>query len=170
MEKNRAGVYEKEEPIRRMKTLRVLEAISAILASILGLVPLAVIVFFVAVLRPREQSCQPIYQGGPVNCAYVPGSTALERDGVSAALPLLICAVVILGVGIAGVWHSRKSASGAWILLWLCVVILAFITFTNLDGGIGTYLLPSIVCAALACAFSLGIRRPEPVWSARPPA
>lgn len=153
-----------------MKALRVLEAISAVLASLLGLIPVAVLLFFVGVVRPRRQVCQPIRPGGPINCAYAPGPTTLETMGLGMALPILACAVIVMGVGVAGVWHSRQSSLRTQIFLWIFAVILALIAFTNLQGGIGTYLLPSVACAAIACAFSLGIRSPEPIWPARLPA
>lgn len=146
-----------------MKALRIFEAISAVLASLLGMVPVAVLLLFVAVLRGRRQVCQPIHPGGPINCTYIPGPTTLETQGLSVALPILACAVIVAGIGIAGVWHSRKSGAGAWTLLWIFAAALALITFTNLNGGMGSYLLPSVVCAALACVFSFGNRRPASV-------
>lgn len=75
------------------------------------------------------------------------------------AVPLSFFAILLLGVGIFGVWHSRTNEPGARATLWVFAVTLAAFTFLAILS-IGPLLLPSAVLALLACVFSLGRRQP----------
>jgi hypothetical protein len=138
-----------------MKVLRVLEAISAVLASLAALAALVLLLFFPSY---TGETCQASDPGGPVNCTTYT-ATLLEVNGLNALFPLSFFALLFLGVGIFGVWHSRTNEPSARATLWVFAVSLAAFSLLAILS-IGSLFLPSVALALIACVFSLGRRQP----------
>jgi hypothetical protein len=138
-----------------MKILRALEAGSAVLAGLVGLAALTLLLFTPSY---AGETCQASDPGGPASCTPYT-ATLLDVNGLDALLPLAIFALLPLGIGISGVRHSRTGAPGARTTLW---VITASLTAFSLLAilSIGSLFLPSVALALIACALSLGHRRP----------
>jgi len=138
-----------------MKVLRVLEATSSILASLLGVAPIVLLLF---ISSYTGETCTAAAPGEPASCT-TSTATLLEVNGAGALLPLAIFFLLPLAVGIAGVWHSRTNAPGARVALWVVAATLtAFSCLAILS--IGSLFLPSVALSLLACVFSLGRRQP----------
>jgi hypothetical protein len=138
-----------------MRVLRWLEGLSAALASLVGLAALVSLLFTPSY---AGEICQASDPGGPASCT-THTATLLEVNGLDALLPLAIFALLPLGIGISGVWHSRTDAPGARATLW---VVTASLTAFSLLAilSIGSLFLPSVALALTACVISLGHRRP----------
>ena len=91
-----------------------LEAASAILASLLGLAPVAFLLYLVFFASLPGQTCQPGTQGAPVTCTQ---HTWLERTGPDMLLFIFLCAFVLMGIGVVGIWHSRTNTPAARVAL-----------------------------------------------------
>jgi len=140
-----------------MKTLRALEAVSAALASLTGL---AVLTWMLIVPSYSGETFQSSSTDPAINCTPT-SITLLEINGAGVVISLAIFALLLLGVGVAGIWHSRTNAPSAQAALWIFAASLtAFALLAILS--IGPFLLPSVVLALVACALSVGYRRPAP--------
>ncbi len=138
-----------------MKLLRVLEAITATLAMLAGLVALGILLFAPSY---TGETCQSSSDSPAVTCT-TSSTTLLEINGAGVLVALAIFALLLLGIGITGVWHSRRNAPGVQVALWVLTASLTAFTLLAILS-IGTFLLPSVVLALVACMCSLGRRQP----------
>jgi hypothetical protein len=83
--------------------------------------------------------------------------TLLQVNGTTAVIDLGIAMFLVVGVGIAAVWHSRTGQRGAREVLWILTIVLAA-SVIPWGFSIGGVFLASAVFALAACAFSLSRR------------
>lgn len=128
--------------------MRVLEAVSGVLASLVGGGTLAYLVFV------------PVYRG--IGCVSVPGeptvcdatyATLLNGSELVTNVQLGLVAALLLAVGTAAVWHARTQHGGARAALYAATGVLAIWTICPLLVP-GVTLLPSIALAIVACVVS----------------
>ena len=130
-----------------MRVLRWVEAVSGIFASVAGG---AAILYLLIVPTYSGEGCTVATPGEPPICV-TRTATLLQINGVTAIVDLSIVAILLLGIVISAVWHSRTGRRGAQWLLWGSTA--AIVVFTLLAMfSIGLWLLPS---AALALAASI---------------
>lgn len=130
-----------------MRVLRWIEALSALLASVAG----GVAIFYLLTAPVYSGAgCHVTNSGEPPVCV-TSTATLFQVNGVTAIVDLGIVAVLLLGIAISAVWHSRTGRRSAQGILWSSTVALIVFTFLAIFS-IGSLLLPG---AALSLVSSL---------------
>jgi hypothetical protein len=134
-----------------MKASRLLEALCGILASVTGC---AAVIFWLTTPAYSSDACQASSPGASPVCT-TSTATLLQVNGASAVVGLSIATILVVGIGIVAVWHSRTGQRGARIALWTLTVVLAGYAVLGILS-IGAAFLASVLFALIACAFSFG--------------
>ncbi|HLZ58740.1 MAG TPA: hypothetical protein VKR06_17510 [Ktedonosporobacter sp.] len=125
-----------------MSSTQQFAAISAFIASILGLLSLLYAIF------------GPTYQGA--SSTGEQGTTSLFQIGIQPVTILFLCLLFLafLGVSVC-VILQRRAGSNSWrILLWLATLWIVALTVLSLPS-IGLLILPGACFAIVACILSL---------------
>jgi hypothetical protein len=134
-----------------VKVLWWLEAVSGILASVSGG---AVLVYYATVPTFTFGTCH----GQPPVCT-TGVTTLLQLEGSGAPGFFGIFALLLLGIGVAAIWHSRTRQHRARSVLWGMTALYAiFSLLLSLDIS-RPLLLLGVGFALVACVCSLGWRR-----------
>jgi hypothetical protein len=128
-----------------MRRAQWLEALCGILTALLGLAALAYTAIF---LRGTSQT----NQGGVITTT--PGRVEFRPVFV---INLSIVALVLLGIGIGAILHSRTGSTVWRVLLMIATAYLLVFTVLGMFS-IGTYLLPSVVLALVTVVLSFTAR------------
>jgi hypothetical protein len=127
-----------------MRSRRV-ELICGILGGVLGLIALGVVLFAPLTLVCADAP-PPHPRGG---CFHV---SAVARYGLaSQAVGIAIFGGLSLGIILFTLWHVRSMRPLGLVLLWVCAVLLSFLTLISL-ANIGLVFVPT---DALALAASI---------------
>jgi len=126
-----------------MRTIQRIEAVTGLIAGLLGLVLLAYVLF-----GPSYQFLSSPDGGS--------GRASLLQAGISplAIVSLSLLALVLLGIMFGSVQHSRTAASG-WRWLLVCSVLLLVILNILSLPSIGLWLIPVTLLALLTLGLSL---------------
>jgi hypothetical protein len=128
-----------------MKLLRLLEVVCGVLASLAGGTTLAYLLFV------------PVYRG--MGCSTLPGlppdctptyATLLNGRDPSTQAQVALVTVLLVGLGIAVIWHVRTGRARALAALFTLTGVLFLWTTCSLLMLYGV-LLPSVALAAVAC-------------------
>jgi hypothetical protein len=127
-----------------METRRI-ELVCGVLGGALGLVALGVGLF-----APLDMECTSLAnQPGPGDCVRM---SVVQSQGI-ASLQFVIALIAGLSLGILlfATWHSLARSLIALVLLWVCTVLLCFLTLIAIFS-IGIFFVPA---DALALAASI---------------
>ena len=130
-----------------MNKSRQFESISGLLATLLGLLVLAYMLF------------GPVYQG--ISSSGQSGTASLLQVGIQpvTALILGLLALALIGVTVSVLRHRRTEGNRWRIVLGVSAVVIIAFTLLALPS-IGLFMLPSALLALLAFVLSLTANRP----------